>query len=260
MKKFIVLFVTSVLLFATPAFALFNNGGFETGDFSGWDLDFGTVGYGPSITWGAPDHGLYDVIDNTGTMDGQDIDVDPYQGNYMARINNAYGMNHATKISQTDNISQQDIDDGATIFVSWGAMLIEPTNVSHLNEQPIFGINVLVNGTLQDTFTADATAHASDPSWVLAGSSPSSDSGDLWYKHETWEYDLTGFNVGDAVTIEMFVADCGQGGHGGYAFLDGVGTTEIPPNGEVPEPATLLLLGSGLLGILALGRKKFSKQ
>ncbi len=30
--------------------------------------------------------------------------------------------------------------------------------------------------------------------------------------------------------------------------------------GQVPEPGTLLLLGSGLLGLVGVGRKKFRKQ
>jgi hypothetical protein len=249
MKKISTLVTAAAIMFGavSQSSALFVNGGFEDGDFTGWNLDFGIRDYGTTnITWGTPDNNLYDVIDASGTMPGQTLDVNPYSGNYMARINNIYGSYHATKLTQSDFVTQTDLDDGAMIYVNWGAMLIEPSNTHPAGAQPFFGITVRKNGSTVQSFLADAENHNSDPSWVLAGYS----GGDLWYKAQTWSYDISSYSVGDILTVEIFVADCGWGGHGAYAFLDGIGTVDPGDPNDVPDASTV---SSIAIGLVALG-------
>ena len=53
--------------------------------------------------------------------------------------------------------------------------------------------------------------------------------------------------------FSQMVADCAWGGHGGAAFLDGIGTEYQPPVG-VPEPASAGLLLMGLVSLFGFAK------
>lgn len=231
--------VTGALLVTNPAHALFTNGGFENGDFSGWNV----TGSGAGLT-------ATQVISAASPMlAGQTTDIDPYYGTYMARLQDLAGNNHTTTLSQSDTITVGDLTED--LYVRWGALLIEPSNAHPEGDQPTFDINILKNGASIGSFHADALNHQGG-GWADYGDY----GGDAWYKTDIFTFNLSTFSVGDLITVSMSVVDCGWGGHGGSAFLDGIGTTALP--NAVPEPATMLLFGAGLAGLAGsrIRRKK----
>jgi hypothetical protein len=242
-----------VAAMAAPSSALFINGGFEDGTFGGWTLEK-AVGSAynmdySGLNWQLGNNGLCGVMSAaTPNLPGQYVDIDPYNGNFMARLDNLDGNYHAARLTQTDEIETADLNQ--TIYVNWGAMLVEPSNFHDNGDEPYFGIQILKNGVSINTFTATAYQTTG---WTDYGDR----GGNAWYKRGTFSFDLGagGFIVGDDITVQMYVADCGWGGHGAAAFLDGIGTIYQPPQG-VPEPASAIMLLVGMAGMGLIRRKK----
>lgn len=180
---------------------------------------------------------------------GQTTNIAPYYGSHMARLQDLVGNYHSTTISQSSVLSAADLTE--TLYVRWGALLVEPSNLHDLGAQPAFDIVIQKNGSNIDAFHADALTKQGG-GWADYGYLD----GTAWYKTGLYTYALSNFAAGDIINVMMTVIDCGWGGHGGAAFLDGIGTTPLPPVTATPEPSTMILMAIGAAGAAYLKRRR----
>jgi hypothetical protein len=252
--KTYMLTTASAVVLATSANAGFVNGGFETGDFTGWDLEHGSNFSGNGTITFTPGSAGSAYIVGPGA---QAATRDPYSpfdtafnGNYMAQLNefvpvNDAGNYDATRISQTGIMGLNETE----IFINWGAVLEDPGHPAA--EQPFFLIEVYKNGSL-----FGSTYNIAGAGWATSGQGPDTAFGSSPAYYSAGQYHLTGLVAGDSVKVQMTVADCGQSGHAGWAYLDGIGTTSVDPPPSVPDGgSTIAMLGLAVGGIGALRRK-----
>jgi hypothetical protein len=216
------------LLVSSAAYAGFVNGGFEEGTFNGWDRNGGEYRDYPNSYY----HWIGDPGKSAIVSPGADPIVGIPMvavGNYAARVNNSDWNYHFSTVSQTVVWTEPNI------YFGWAAVLEDPGHI----DEPHFRAT-LTDNTTQTTLYNMYFSYSTMPNMHQNGN----------WRYTDWNMvnmDTSAVN-GHSLTLELLASDCGYGGHGGYAYLDGIGST-APPLPDVPLPPSVLLLGSGLVGL-----------
>ncbi|NCT66464.1 MAG: hypothetical protein GXC76_02345 [Rhodanobacteraceae bacterium] len=251
---------------SADALAIFQNGGFEQNSYAGWTLGGGT---NPGLSGSQPFTGASVQIlpgaAGPAAIVGAISDprapgiVLPRTGQHTARLNDEGGGALVTTLRQVDTVTSADIDptDGLPhIRFAFAPVLDDPNHAPQ--EQPYFFVsvkNLADNSVLFEQF-----AYSGQP-----GVNFQSGSGSWKYlPFQDVDAVLPLSAVGQQIELTVVAADCALGGHGGYVYVDGFGSAQVPPPGGGggqteyhPVPAldghglALLALLVGLVGWVA---------
>ena len=249
-----------------PAFAIFQNGGFESGNFTGWTqgagVNNGLTGAQPfsgsSVSLGAGGTFRGAVVTGGPDLVGAPIAL-PRTGANTARVNNRATGGIANFISQADVITNADrdtTDNRLHVRFSYSVVLEDPGHSA--SQQPFFFLrvrNVTKNTMLFEDF---AFAGQTGTLFQVVPANPS-------FKYLDWrnvDVLVADADVGDSIEVYLLASDCSPTAHSGYAYLDGFGSAVVTPG---PGPITIApainvptlgewsLIGLGLLLLGAAG-------
>jgi len=264
----------TLLAASLPAMAIFTNGGFESGDFTGWTQGTGLNNNG--LTLPQPFTGASINLSPGGTftgavvnssyteLSGAPITPMPFAGTYSARVGDTTSGYNANYISQQDVITAADRDSSDNklhVRFSYAVVLEDPGHDPE--EQPFFYLRVR-NVTKGTDLYEDFSFAGQTGTQFLPIPSPGNTSA-LYLNWKPADVVVPDADLGDTIEVYLLAAGCSQSGHYGYAYLDGFGSRVIPPGGgstvaPVPTLGELSFMALGLLlagaGAVSLRRRR----
>ena len=212
------------------------NGGFELGDFTGWTGGIGSVDAGVIQIDNMDIDDSHHILVSDGYVDPIVPEIPVFEnggGTYVAKLGNSDTGNGADRLTYCTEIT----DCNSTFTFNFLFVLQNPSH-SPITWEPYFQYRYyledgggVIGGPILFTTedeNSDYSYSVPDPA-VEAGNQAG---GTILYTHWLCEaIDLSDY-IGQNVCVEFAVADCSEGGHYGYAYLDGLCTSieDIAPS------------------------------